>query len=86
MERSKIRLTDNVRCFVLARFFIDYLLVLRQKAAANNGGEVIERDDLSFGLVAEMAEMESVRWVFMRMRYTIDEKVCPAWLRYQFND
>lgn len=75
MERSKIRPTDNLRCFFLARFFLEYFLLLRSKAAAKNEGKVPEDADLSLGLVGEMAEMESVRWVVMRMKYTMDDKV-----------
>jgi replication fork protection complex subunit Tof1/Swi1 len=82
MERSKIRDTDNIRAFYLARFFIEYLLILRQKEVSKSEGKAKEKengnaedDDLSLGLVAEMAELESVRWVFMRMRSTMDDKV-----------
>jgi replication fork protection complex subunit Tof1/Swi1 len=90
MERSKIRDTDNVRTFFLARFFIEYLLVLRQKEAdkrekekaARDPGEgqvdrnkQFQQDELPLGLVVEMAEMDSVRWVFSRLRITMDERV-----------
>jgi len=74
MERSKIRPTDNLRCFFLARFFVEYFLLLRAKVAAKNDGKVSEENDLALGLVGEIAEMESVRWVVMRMKYTMDDK------------
>jgi replication fork protection complex subunit Tof1/Swi1 len=83
MERSKIRETDNLRTFYLSRFFIEYLLLLRHKESRENNGKSKENrlsdevhDELALGLVAEMAEMESVRWVFTRMRSTMDDKVC----------
>ena len=79
MERSKVRDTDNVRCFYLARFFIEYLLILRQKEISKSNdpqGQVGQEAGLSLGLVAEMAEMDSVRWVVMRMKFTMDTKVC----------
>jgi len=75
MERSKIRPTDNLRCFYLARFYIEYLLLLRAKTEAKNDGNVPDESDLALGLVGEIAEMESVRWVVMRMKYTMDDKV-----------
>jgi replication fork protection complex subunit Tof1/Swi1 len=78
MERSKIRPTDNLRCLFLARFFMEYFLLLRTKAAAGNDGKVSHEDDLALGLVGEIAEMESVRWVVMRMKYTMDDKVSRA--------
>lgn len=92
MERSKIRPTDNIRTFYLARFFVEYLLILRQKEIAqqeqdvkgkgvengNGDGHVDPLSELSLGLVAEMAEMETVRWIVMRMKYSLDDKVwCP---------
>ena len=79
MERSKVRPTDNIRVFVLARFFIEYLLILRNKRrkSMNGHGEENPPDAelLPLGLVAEMAEMESVRWVVMRMKFTMDDRV-----------
>jgi replication fork protection complex subunit Tof1/Swi1 len=77
MERSKVRPTDNVRTFYLARFFIEYLLILREKAAAQNGsanGNGKQKDGISLGLVGEMAELDSVRWVVMRMKSTMDDE------------
>jgi replication fork protection complex subunit Tof1/Swi1 len=75
MERSKVRPTDNLRCFFLARFLVEYLLLLRSKSEAKNGGTVPEEDQLQLGLVGEIAELESVKWVVMRMKYTMDDKV-----------
>ena len=81
MERSKIRETDNIRTFYLARFFIEYLLILRQKEAEKKekalaDGQGDTADSLALGLVAEMAELDSVRWVFGRMRLTMEDRVC----------
>ena len=81
MERSKIRETDNIRTFYLARFFIEYLLILRQKEAekkenAPADGQHDTAESLALGLVAEMAELDSVRWVFGRMRLTMEDRVC----------
>jgi replication fork protection complex subunit Tof1/Swi1 len=87
MERSKIRPTDNVRTFYLAHVFIEYLLILRQKAqtpptpsenenvGGKGKGKELAEVDLPLGLVAEMAELDSVRWVVGRMRLTMDEHV-----------
>ncbi|WWC73002.1 uncharacterized protein I206_106966 [Kwoniella pini CBS 10737] len=78
MERSKIRPTDNVRTFYLTRFFVEYLLVLRHKQEEKGQKEY----DLSLGLVAEMAEMDSIRWLFSRMKSSMDDKP-PAWTELQ---
>ena len=92
MELSKVRDTDSLRTFYLSRFFVDYLLVLRDKAVAvaaskasrSAGTGAVNGDtaetakidaSLSFGLVAEMAEIDTVRWVVGRMKPTMDEKV-----------
>lgn len=83
MERSKVRPSDNIRTFYLARFFIEYLLALRRKEteAAKKRKEkgIIDENEakrfLPLGLVGEMAEMDSVRWVVMRMKFSMDERV-----------
>ncbi|WWD21366.1 hypothetical protein CI109_105851 [Kwoniella shandongensis] len=78
MERTKIRPSDNTRTFYLARFFIEYLLLLRNKEDVK--GE--KTHELSLGLVAEMAEIDTVRFLFSRMRFTMDDKP-PAWTELQ---
>ncbi|WVQ81137.1 hypothetical protein IAT38_003259 [Cryptococcus sp. DSM 104549] len=78
MERPKIRPSDNVRTFYLARFFIEYLLALRHKYE----DQPQKRDGLPLALVAEIAEMDSVKWLFSRLRFTMDEKP-PAWTELQ---
>ena len=95
MERSKIRPADNTRTFALSHFFIDFLLLLRQKetdrhAQVHSSGKDKESDahhqsiphELPLGLVGEMAEMDSVRWVVMRMKWTMDDKP-PAYTELQ---
>ena len=94
MERSKVRDTDNTRAFFLSRFFIEYLLLVREQAAAkstptmqgldaNPPAEGVESNGmLSLGYVAEMAEVETVRWLVGRMRITMDEKP-PQWRELQ---
>ncbi|ORX39175.1 timeless protein-domain-containing protein [Kockovaella imperatae] len=91
MERSKVRVTDNLRTFFLSRFFVDYLLLRRDKATAEQSAKAAKAGssssasvevivpvklgaDLSLGLVAEMAEIDTVRWVVMRMKSTMEEK------------
>ncbi|WRT69168.1 uncharacterized protein IL334_006152 [Kwoniella shivajii] len=78
MERSKIRPTDNVRTFFLTRYFIEYLLTLRHKEEEKG----LKQHELSLGLVAEMAEMDSIRWLFSRMKSSMDDKP-PAWTELQ---
>ena len=86
MERTKIRPSDNIRTFYLARFFMEYLLRTRRQEseAATKRKEKGIVDDpetaakrmMPLGLVGEMAEMDSVRWVVMRMKFSMDERVC----------
>jgi replication fork protection complex subunit Tof1/Swi1 len=75
MERSKVRPADNIRCFFLSRFFLEYFLLLRGQCAAKNGNKVPAEEGLELGLVGELAELESVRWIVMRMRYSMEDKV-----------
>lgn len=58
--------------FFLSRFFVDYLLSLRAKEIADSKSA---EASLSIGYVAEMAEDDTMRWVVMRMRWTLDERV-----------
>lgn len=85
MERSKVRPSDNIRTFYLAAFFMEYLMALRRKEteAAKKRVEKGMPDEperdlarlMPLGLVGEMAEMDSVRWVVMRMKFSMDERV-----------
>jgi replication fork protection complex subunit Tof1/Swi1 len=85
MERSKVRPSDNIRTFYLAAFFMDYLLGLRRKELdavrkRKEKGISDEADEdhrrlIPLGLVGEMAEMDSVRWVVMRMKFSMEERV-----------
>ena len=88
MERSKIRDTDNTRTFYLAKFFIEYLLAFQQREAeANDKGTTNGRTDFfTLGLVAEMAELDSVRFVFGRMRLTMDDRVRRCFRRKALPD
>lgn len=83
MERSKVRPSDNIRTFYLARFFMEFLLRSRRieaEAAAKRKAkglvdETPNKRMRPLGLVGEMAEMDSVRWVVMRMKFSMDERV-----------
>jgi replication fork protection complex subunit Tof1/Swi1 len=37
--------------------------------------ETVAKRMMPLGLVGEMAEMDSVRWVVMRMKFSMDERV-----------
>ena len=62
---------------------MEYLLALRRKELEaskrrKEKGIVDENEGkrmLPLGLVGEMAEMDSVRWVVMRMKFSMDERV-----------
>ncbi|WVO15560.1 hypothetical protein L204_103220 [Cryptococcus depauperatus] len=89
MERVKIRPSDNIRVFYLSYFFIEYLLFTRKKAAeetarSRNSTSVQERKtkELPLGAVAQMAEMDTLRWLFGRLRSCWDDKP-RAWVELQ---
>ena len=88
MERQKVRDTDNVRLFFLAQFLIEYLLILyhreqgdlREKERNDKGkqkeGEVSAKaQEVLLGYAVIMVEMDSVKWVFSRMRITMEDRV-----------
>lgn len=88
MERQKVRDTDNVRLFFLAHFFIEYLLILykreqleKGKDGEANGNGAAERILLGYAVI--MVEMDSVKWVFSRMRMTMEDKVSNAAIAQQ---
>ncbi|WVR08981.1 hypothetical protein IAU60_006041 [Kwoniella sp. DSM 27419] len=78
MERSKIRPTDSIRLFFISRFFIEYLLFIRHKEETEGKKD----HDLTLGLVIEMAEIDTVRWLFYRLKTSMDDKP-PAWTELQ---
>ncbi|AAW44173.2 conserved hypothetical protein [Cryptococcus deneoformans JEC21] len=80
MERTKIRPSDNIRVFYLSSFFIEYLLLLRHKLLEKGGSRRLE--ELPLGLVAQIAEMDSVKWLFARLRICWDDKP-KAWTELQ---
>jgi replication fork protection complex subunit Tof1/Swi1 len=80
MERSKIRDTDNTRTFYLSRFFMEYLMLVRDKQAkeretGKGKGKAEDDDEMLLGYAIVMAEMDSVKWVFSRLRMTMEETV-----------
>lgn len=91
MERQKVRDTDNVRLFFLAQFLIEYLLILyhgeqaeiKEKEKNDKGkqkeGEIPEGQvrEILLGYAMIMVEMDSVKWVFSRMRITMEDRVSP---------
>lgn len=80
MERTKIRPSDNIRVFYLSSFFIEYLLLLRHKLVEKGDSRRLE--ELPLGLVAQIAEMDSVKWLFARLRICWDDKP-KAWTELQ---
>ncbi|KAI9636791.1 topoisomerase 1-associated factor 1 [Dioszegia hungarica] len=87
MERSKIRDTDNTRTFYLSRFFMEYLMLVRDKQAkeretGKGKGRAEDEDEMLLGYAIVMAEMDSVKWVFSRLRTTMEETP-PAWTELQ---
>lgn len=85
MERQKVRDTDNVRLFFLAHFMMEYLLILynreqdakRERQEKNPLAQEAETEEGSMllGYAIIMVEMDSVKWVFNRIRTTLDDRV-----------
>jgi replication fork protection complex subunit Tof1/Swi1 len=89
MERQKVRDTDNVRLFFLSQFLIEYMLILyhreqaeRKEKAQNDKGKQKEGEmppaqvqEILLGYAVIMVEMDSVKWVFSRMRITMEDRV-----------
>ena len=85
MERQKVRDTDNVRLFFLSQF----LLILyhreqaeRKEKEKNDKGKQKEGEfaplpvsEMLLGYAIIMVEMDSVKWVFSRMRITMEDRV-----------
>lgn len=95
MERSKVRPTDNIRTLFVSSVFIEYLLILRQKAltkaeeAAKDATPEDKKEikikldqDIPLGLAVEMIDITSLKWITARMRISMEEKP-PAWTELQ---
>lgn len=92
MERQKVRDTDNVRLFFLSQFLIELLLILyhreqaeRKEKEKNDKGKQKEGEiapspvsEILLGYAIIMVEMDSVKWVFSRMRITMEDRVCST--------
>jgi len=48
----------------------------RKEKGIVDDSETAAKRMMPLGLVGEMAEMDSVRWVVMRMKFSMDERVC----------
>jgi replication fork protection complex subunit Tof1/Swi1 len=66
MERTKIRPSDNIRTEAATK---------RKEKGIVDDPETTAKRMMPLGLVGEMAEMDSVRWVVMRMKFSMDERV-----------
>lgn len=76
MERLKVKASDTVRFLFLARFFLEFfLLVYRDEQARGVDPQSDEGHD--FDLIAEMTEPQSIAFVTSRMKFALEEKVRP---------
>ncbi|RSH83343.1 Topoisomerase 1-associated factor 1 [Apiotrichum porosum] len=93
LDTFNIRPADSLRTLFVARFAVQYILVLRTKALTvaekdakhkqDNGEQTVMAkvdSDLPLGLVAAMTELDAVRWVASRMKTSMDDK---AWTELQ---
>ena len=48
----------------------------REEKGIVDDPETVAKRMMPLGLVGEMAEMDSVRWVVMRMKFSMEERVC----------
>ena len=68
-ERPKITEKDNLRLLFVTKWFLEFLLSSRIKAAP------AEKEKWGFGLVAEVVERGWIVWVLKRMREAVEDKV-----------
>ncbi|GAA5927146.1 hypothetical protein JCM1841_006062 [Sporobolomyces salmonicolor] len=77
MERLKVRESDTIRFLFLARFFLEFfLLVYREEEA--RGISHLSEEGHDFGLIAEMTEPQAIGFVTQRLKVALEEKP-PLW-------
>ena len=78
MERTKVQATDTLRFLFLARFFLEFFLLLR--ADEEKRGVLVVNGEIAhdFDLVAVMTEPSSIAFVTAVMKSTLDLKA-PDW-------
>lgn len=77
MERPKVQPSDNLRFMFLARFFLEFFLLLRAEEHAR-GIDGASEHGHDFDLVTEMAEPLEIAFVTRRMKIALEDKP-PNW-------
>jgi replication fork protection complex subunit Tof1/Swi1 len=75
MERLKVRESDTIRFLFLARFFLEFFLLVYHDDEKRGIPHDDEEKGHDFGLVAEMTEPHAIGFVTMRMKTALEEKV-----------
>ncbi|KAI5476063.1 hypothetical protein MNV49_000435 [Pseudohyphozyma bogoriensis] len=76
MERLKVKESDTVRFMFLARFFLEFFLLL-QADEKKKGISPLSEKGHDFDLIAEMTEPSSIAFVTARIKNSLEEKPVP---------
>lgn len=74
MERLKVKESDTIRFLFLARFFLEFFLLVYQDEQSR-GVDPQSDEGHDFDLIAEMTEPASIGFVTGRLRKALEEKV-----------
>ncbi|GAA5968611.1 hypothetical protein JCM21900_002207 [Sporobolomyces salmonicolor] len=77
MERLKVRESDTIRFLFLARFFLEFFLMVYHEEETR-GISHLSEEGHDFGLIAEMTEPQAIGFVTQRMKVALEEKP-PLW-------
>ena len=77
MERAKVKQADTLRVLVVASFFLDFFLLVRQQDDANKVEPKGEAGH-DFDMIAELTELTVIHFVTRKMTDALSEKP-PLW-------
>ena len=78
MERLKVKESDTIRYLFLARFFLEFFLLVYQ-VERKRGVDPASEDGHDFDVVAELVEPTAIAFVTSKIKAALDEKP-PMWI------
>ncbi len=78
MERLKVKESDTIRYLFLARFFLEFFLLVYQ-GERKRGVDPTSEDGHDFDVVAELVEPTAIAFVTTKMKQALEEKP-PVWI------
>lgn len=78
MERLKVKESDTIRYLFLARFFLEFFLLVQQDEK-KRGVDPMSEDGHDFDVVAELVEPMAIAFVTTKMKGALEEKP-PLWI------